>query len=54
MNRNRKIVVVSALAIVALAVTTGWSVLAGAAVFHALYGQPTPWQELTADPNLSL
>jgi hypothetical protein len=31
MNRNRKIVVVSVLALVALAVTTGWSVLAGTA-----------------------
>jgi hypothetical protein len=31
MNRNRKIVVVSVLALVALAVTTGWSVLAPAA-----------------------
>jgi len=31
MNRNRKIVVVSALGIVALGLTAGWSVLAGAA-----------------------
>ena len=41
MNRNRKIVVVIALGIVALAVTTGWSVLAGAA------WPPEPYQEFS-------
>jgi len=41
MNRNRKIVVGVALGIVALAVTAGWSVLAGAA------WPPEPYQEFS-------
>jgi hypothetical protein len=41
MNSNRKIVVVATLGIVALGVTTGWSVLAGAA------WPPEPYQEFS-------
>ena len=34
--------------------TDNAAMIGAAAVFHALYGKPTPWQELVADPNLSL
>jgi N6-L-threonylcarbamoyladenine synthase len=34
--------------------TDNAAMIGAAAVFHALYGQPTPWQDMTADPNLSL
>ncbi|MDP3992937.1 MAG: tRNA (adenosine(37)-N6)-threonylcarbamoyltransferase complex transferase subunit TsaD [bacterium] len=34
--------------------TDNAAMIGAAAVFHALYGKSTPWQELVADPNLSL
>ncbi len=34
--------------------TDNAAMIGAAAVFHALYGQPTPWQKLMADPNQSL
>ncbi|MEK7170832.1 MAG: tRNA (adenosine(37)-N6)-threonylcarbamoyltransferase complex transferase subunit TsaD [Patescibacteria group bacterium] len=34
--------------------TDNAAMIGAAAVFHALYGQPTPWQDMIADPNLSL
>lgn len=34
--------------------TDNAAMIGAAAVFHALYGKPTPWQEMVADPNLSL
>ncbi len=34
--------------------TDNAAMIGAAAVFHTLYGQPTPWQDLAADPNLAL
>ena len=34
--------------------TDNAAMVGAAAVFHALYGKPTPWQDLMADPNLTL
>ncbi|KKU44383.1 MAG: Glycoprotease/Kae1 family metallohydrolase [Berkelbacteria bacterium GW2011_GWA2_46_7] len=34
--------------------TDNAAMIGAAAVFHMLYGKPTPWQDLVADPNLTL
>jgi hypothetical protein len=57
MNRKRKIVIVTAIGIVALGVTTGWSVLAGAAWPPQPYQASSPagsWTKIDGSGNICI